>query len=191
MRNAGYADSPWTLMVQTYSSPLPRGRGIRYSQSGLHASEHRRLRRLEPRRRLGEQHPVVPTLNSTVAQRCRADRARATSRSSTPPNALVGHRLCENTVGLLEEKGVANWTSRRRGRQDRVGQPDPHRSSTIFGPYQLQEDIHPNYWGERRCATACGRPTTPGRPAGGTCTPGHGPERSASRTWSSANPSGT
>ena len=26
-------------------------------------------------------------------------------------NALVGHRLCENTVGLLEEKGVSSWTS--------------------------------------------------------------------------------
>ena len=26
-------------------------------------------------------------------------------------NALNGRKLCENTVGLLEEKGVANWTS--------------------------------------------------------------------------------
>ena len=25
--------------------------------------------------------------------------------------ALAGHRLCENTVGLLEEHGVPNWTS--------------------------------------------------------------------------------
>ena len=25
MRNAGYADTAWTLLVQTYSSPIPRG----------------------------------------------------------------------------------------------------------------------------------------------------------------------
>jgi hypothetical protein len=34
MRNAGYADSSWTLLVQNYMSPLPNGSGIRYSDSG-------------------------------------------------------------------------------------------------------------------------------------------------------------
>lgn len=34
MRNAGYADGGWTLMVQNYPSPLPTSTGFRYSQSG-------------------------------------------------------------------------------------------------------------------------------------------------------------
>ena len=34
MLNAGYADSAYSLIVQIYSSPLPRGAQIRYSQSG-------------------------------------------------------------------------------------------------------------------------------------------------------------
>ena len=34
MRNAGYADSAWTLVVQDYPSPIPNGSGFRYSQSG-------------------------------------------------------------------------------------------------------------------------------------------------------------
>ena len=34
MANAGYADSTYTLMVQTYWSPLPLGSAIRYSESG-------------------------------------------------------------------------------------------------------------------------------------------------------------
>src|SRR4029078_13040529 len=34
MANAGYAASTYTLMVQTYWSPLPGGSGIRYSESG-------------------------------------------------------------------------------------------------------------------------------------------------------------
>jgi len=34
MRNAGYADTQWTMLVQTYPSPIPNGSGFRYSQSG-------------------------------------------------------------------------------------------------------------------------------------------------------------
>ena len=34
MRTAGYADTAWTMVVQTYPSPLPNGAGIRYSESG-------------------------------------------------------------------------------------------------------------------------------------------------------------
>lgn len=34
MRNAGYADSDWSTVVQTYPSPIPNSTGFRYSQSG-------------------------------------------------------------------------------------------------------------------------------------------------------------
>src|SRR4051794_25419069 len=34
MANAGYADSSYSIIVQTYSSPIPNGAGFRYSQSG-------------------------------------------------------------------------------------------------------------------------------------------------------------
>jgi hypothetical protein len=34
MRNDGYNDSQWTLLAQTYSSPLPPGAQFRYSQNG-------------------------------------------------------------------------------------------------------------------------------------------------------------
>ena len=62
-------------------------------------------------------------------------------------NALVGHRLCENTVGLLEEQGLATWHS--AGAADRSEWVSQIRTTTtLFGPYQLQEDAHPSYWGE-------------------------------------------
>ena len=35
MLNAGYADSQYTILAQTYSSPIPRGSGFRYPQSGF------------------------------------------------------------------------------------------------------------------------------------------------------------
>jgi hypothetical protein len=39
---------------------------------------------------------------------------RAAIKLFDAQNALVGHRLCENTDGLLEEQGLASW---RIGRQ--------------------------------------------------------------------------
>ena len=90
---------------------------------------------------------------------------------------LVGRRLCENTVGLLEEKGVSSWTA--PGAADKTEWVSQIRtSSTIFGPYQLQEDLHPSYWGqlaERNCVRQA---YNGGAPRGGTCT--HGTGRNAS-----------
>ena len=56
MRNAGYGDNAWTLLVQTYPSPIPAASGFRYGAERLHPAEHRRLRLLERRRRLGQRH---------------------------------------------------------------------------------------------------------------------------------------
>ena len=61
--------------------------------------------------------------------------------------ALYGRRLCEDTVGLLEEKGVSTWQS--AGAVDKTEWVHQIRTlTTIFPPYQLQEDGHPNYWGQ-------------------------------------------
>ena len=62
-------------------------------------------------------------------------------------SALNGRRLCENTVGLLEEKGVSHWTS--AGAVDKTEWVSQVRTvTTIFGPYQLQEGLHASYWGQ-------------------------------------------
>ena len=84
-------------------------------------------------------------------------------------NALVGRRLCENTVGLLEEKGVANWTS--AGAADKTEWVSQVRTtSTLFGPYQLQEDAHPNYWGQLALRNCLRQAYNGGAAHGGTCT---------------------
>ncbi|MEA2193821.1 MAG: hypothetical protein QOG42_255, partial [Solirubrobacteraceae bacterium] len=62
-------------------------------------------------------------------------------------SALNGRRLCENTVGLLEERGIATWTS--AGAVDNTEWVAQIRTaSTIFGLYQLQEDSHASFWGQ-------------------------------------------
>ena len=83
-------------------------------------------------------------------------------------NALVGHRLCENTDGLLEEQGLASWHS--AGAADRSEWVSQIRTTTtLFGPYQLQEDAHPSYWGELALRNCVRQAYNAGAPRGGTC----------------------
>jgi hypothetical protein len=167
MRNAGYSDSSWTLLAQTYSSPLPRGAQIRYSEGGF------------TRQSVGgcgvwnadanwANDTVVTTLNNTVRNGATAS-AMTNVKVFDAQNALVGHRLCENTDGLLEEKGLASWHS--AGAADLSEWVSQIRTTTtLFGPYQLQEDAHPSYWGQLALRNCLRQAYNGGAPHGGTCT---------------------
>jgi len=166
MRNDGYADASWTLLAQTYSSPLPRGAQIRYSQNGF------------TRQSVGgcgvwnadadwANDTVVATLNGTV-RNAKAATGMTNIALFDAQNALVGHRLCENTDGLLEEQGLANWHS--PGAADRSEWVSQIRTTTtLFGPYQLQEDAHPSYWGQLALRNCLRQAYNAGAPRGGTC----------------------
>jgi hypothetical protein len=167
MRNAGYADSQWTLLAQTYSSPVPYGSQFRYSQSGY------------TRQSVGgcgfwnrdadwANNTVVPTLNSTITNAA-AMSGMTNVKVFDARNALVGHRICENTDGLLEETGIANWRS--PGAADRSEWVSQIRTvTTVFGPYQLQEDLHPSYWGELALRNCVRQAYAGGAVTGGSCT---------------------
>jgi hypothetical protein len=145
MRNAGYADSQWTLLGQTYSSPIPAGSLFRYPQTGY------------TRQSVGgcgvwnrdadwANNTVLPALNGTITNAA-AQSGLTNVEIFDGRAALAGHRLCENTVGLLEEKGLATWQS--PGAVDKTEWVSQIRTATtLVGPYQLQEDLHPSYWGE-------------------------------------------
>jgi hypothetical protein len=169
MRNAGYADNAWTLLAQTYSSPIPRGSGFRYPETGY------------TRQTVGgcgvwnrdadwANDTVVGTLNRTV--RNGSTQSGLTNvRIFDAQNALVGRRLCENTVGLLEEKNVATWQT--KGASDKTEWVSQIRTtSTIGGPYQLQEDGHPNYWGQKALRNCLRQAWNGGVPRAGTCVVG-------------------
>ena len=79
-----------------------------------------------------------------------------------------GRRLCENTVGLLEEKGLATWQS--AGAVDQTEWIEQIRTaSTVFGDYFVQESLHPNYWGEKALRNCVRQAYNGGTPRGGTC----------------------
>ncbi|MGZ6980351.1 MAG: hypothetical protein ACXVJW_19740, partial [Acidimicrobiia bacterium] len=171
MVNAGYSDAQYTLMVQTYWSPLPMGSGIRYSESGY------------TRQSTGgcgvwnadanwANNTALATFNNSVRNAV-SQAGLSNTKVLDAQNALVGHRLCENTVGLLEEKGLTSWTN--TGASDKTEWVNQIRTtSTLFGPYQLQEDFHANYWGQLAMRNCVRQAYNGGTPRAGACTPSTG-----------------
>ena len=167
MRNAGYADSQWTLMVQDYMSPLPGGSGIRYSQSGY------------TRQNTGgcgfwnkdadwANSTALSTINSSVKNAVTAT-GLTNTRVLELATAFTSRRLCENTVGLLEEEGLSSWTG--AGAVDKTEWVNQIRTvSTATSSYYIQESLHPNYWGELALRSCLRQAYNGGAPRSGTCT---------------------
>ena len=171
MRNAGYADNAWTLDVQTYASPLPRGSGIRYSESGYTRQSTGGCGVWNRDADWANDTAVVAMNNS--AKNGATQSGLTNTKIFDVSSLLNGRRLCENTVGLLEEKGLANWTV--AGAADQTEWVSQIRTtSTVFGPYQLQEGLHPSYWGEKALRNCVRQAYNGGTPKGGVCTHGTG-----------------
>ena len=147
MRNDGYADGSWTILVQNYPSPIPPGARLPVRRVRLHATEHRRLRLLE-RGRTWANSTALPTINAAVTGAA-TDAGIANLRTLDLASAFNGRRLCENTVGLYEEKGLTSWT--QAGAVDRtewVNQIRTVSTCCSSSPYYVQESLHPNYWAQ-------------------------------------------
>ena len=166
MRNAGYADGQWTMLVQNYPSPLPNGSGIRYAQSGY------------SRQSVGgcgfwnadadwANATALPTINSTVTSAI-GQAGITNARTLDLSSAFAGRRLCESGVGLYEEVGLADWTA--PGAVDRTEWVNQIRTVSTIGssPYYVQESLHPNYWGQLAVRSCVRQAFTESR--GGTCT---------------------
>ena len=168
MRNAGYADNSWTLLVQNYMSPLPNGSGIRYSESGY------------SRQNTGgcgfwnadadyANATLLPTINNAVFGAA-TDAGLTNVKTLNLSSAFNGRRLCESTVGLLEEKGLSSWQS--AGAVDQTEWINTIRTATATGNYYIQESLHPNYWGQGALSNCVAQAYNAGTPRGGTCVRG-------------------
>jgi hypothetical protein len=168
MRNAGYADNAWTLMVANYMSPIPNGAGFRYSQTGY------------TRQSTGgcgfwnadadfANGTLLPRINQTVSEAI-GQSGLTNVQTLNLANAFTGRRLCENTVGLYEEKGLTSWTN--AGAVDQTEWINTIRTATATGNYYIQESLHPNYWGEKALRNCVRQAWNAGTPRSGTCVRG-------------------
>jgi len=170
MASAGYADSAYTIMVHTYWSPIPRGAGNRYPETGY------------TRQTVGgcgmwnrdadwANDTVVPTFNSSV-RNAASQTGLSNIKILDLASSLNGRRLCESTVGLLEEVGVASWTSNKAvDKTEWVNQL--RTTSTVGSPYEIQESVHANYWGQLAMRSCMRLAYNGGVPRAGTCVRGN------------------
>jgi hypothetical protein len=167
MTNAGYNDSQYSILVQDYESPIPNGSGFRYPQSGF------------TRQSVGgcgvwnndanwANATALPTIDGAVfngANQTGLSNVKQMELSS----AFNGRRLCENTVGLIEEEGLSSWGS--PGAVDKTEWINQIRTvSTIGSDYFIQESLHPNYWAQLALRNCLRQAYNSGTPHGGTCT---------------------
>ena len=177
MRAANYADSDWSLLVQTYPSPLPPGDSIRYPEFGLSRFTNG-CPFWSPDANWANS-TALPLINNTIKS------AVAGFSSSYPAidvhvmdvsQALNGHRLCENTVdqvGPLESvhtwsgSGASDgseWVAQIRGVFS-VGGKLPLPGSV----YYKNESFHPNYWGQLALRDCLRQAYNNGNVRGGLC----------------------
>ncbi len=170
MANAGYSTAHYTIVVQTYPSPIPGGAGFRYSQSGYTRQNTGGC---------GFWNADADWANNTALTKINnaVKNAAAANGSNVKVMDLAasfnGRRLCENTVGLLEEKGLTSWTQANAvNNTEWIAQI--RTLSTVFGPYYVQESLHPNYWGEKAIRNCVRQAYNNGTPKGGVCVRGTG-----------------
>jgi len=169
MRNAGYADGSWTMLVQNYPSPLPRGTGIRYGESGFSRQDTGGCGFWNADADWANDS-ALPTINNTVTGAI-TTAGITNSKTLNLSSAFNGRRLCENTVGLYEEKGLTSWT--QAGAVDQTEWINQIRTVTTCcssSPYYIQESFHPNYWAQLATRSCVRQAYNGGVARGGACT---------------------
>ena len=167
MRNAGYADNAWTMLVQNYPSPIANGSGFRYSESGY------------TRQNTGgcgfwngdadwANATALPTINNASAGAI-TQAGITNAKTLNLTSAYNGRRLCESGVGLYEEVGLSSWTQPTA--VDRTEWVNQIRTVTTGGssPYYIQESLHPNYWGQLAFRSCVRQAYNAGTPKSGSC----------------------
>lgn len=166
MTNAGYSSSQYTIVVQDYPSPIPSASGFRYSQSGYTRQSTGGCGFWNEDANYANS-TMLPTIDGTVL-----GAATATGLSNVKTMDLAaafnGRRLCEKGVGLLEEEGLSSWTNAQAvNKTEWINQI--RTISALFPPYEIQEDLHPNYWAQLALRNCLTQAYNAGAPKGGTC----------------------
>ena len=170
MANAGYTTSQYTIVVQTYPSPIPTSSGFRYSQSGFTRQSTGGCGFWNNDANWANNTALVK-INGAVVNAANAANTAGNVKVMRLDGAFNGRRLCENTVNLMEKTGLGNWTHPSAANSTEwIAQI--RTLSTVFGPYYVQESLHPNWWGEKAIRNCVRQAWNNGVPKGGTCSRG-------------------
>lgn len=169
MKKAGYTTAQYTILVQNYASPLPKGTEIRYPETFAERQEIGGcgLYNVDA---TGGNEVMLADINK--AEFTAAEDAKLSNlKTMNVASAFNGRRLCEKGVGHLEEEGLSSW--KEAGAVNKTEWVSmirsPYFAPLTSSPYELQEDIHPNYWGQLALRDCLTKAYNGGKPIGGTC----------------------
>jgi hypothetical protein len=166
MRNAGYADSSWTMLVQNYPSPIPNGAGFRYSESGYTRQDTGGCGFWNADADYAN-GTLLPTIDNAVLNGA-AQTGLANLKTMEIRAAFNGRRLCENTVNRVDASGYSKWNA--PGALDHIEWFQGIRTVTTAGSdYYVQESLHPDYLAQLALRSCVRQAYNGGTPRGGTC----------------------
>ena len=166
MRQAGYARSRWTLLLQDYPSPIPNGSGFRYPQT-RHVRQSTGGCGFWDADAAWANRVALPAMDNALFEAGERTGLSNIERLRIRL-AFRGRRLCEWTVGRLEEAGVGFWDD--PGAVDRIEWFQGIRTVTAAGsPYSLRESVHPDYYAQLALRNCIRRAYRGGDPRGGAC----------------------
>jgi hypothetical protein len=177
MKSANYADSDWSLLIQNYPSPLPPGGDIRYIQPGW--SRFNNGCPFWNADADWANDTALPRISSTINSAVAAFSVKYPGvdvHVMDVSQALIGHRLCEDTVNLVgPDKPVKYWGNAGASNgSEWVAQIRGILSSGGLLPlpglvYYKNESFHPNYWGQLALRNCLRQAYNNGDVRGGKC----------------------
>ncbi len=144
------------------------GSGLPLLPERLHPPDGRRLRLLEQRRQLRQRKNAADDRQHRARRRrgepgCRTSRRWNWRRPSTGAGCARKASACSRKRACPPGRAPEPSTRREWINQIRT-------VTAIFPPYEIQEDIHPNYWGQLALRNCLTQAYNGGAPKGGTCT---------------------
>lgn len=164
MRDSGYSDDEWALVVQNYPDPLAPSNAIRYGTLTRQAFGGCPLWNED----LDWVHDeVLPALNAMVSGAV-VDAEGAVGKDILTldvTGAFQGRRLCETGTRLAEETTTQDEL---RASGERVHQVIAS-AQFLRTPYDSQESLHPNYLGQLALRDCLRQALADGAPVSGSC----------------------
>ena len=176
MTNAGYTPAQYTIVTQTYPSPIPRGSGFRYSQSGFTRQSTGGCGFWNRDADWANDTALVKINDAVKNAAAAANAASGNVKVMDVAASFNGRRLCEIGVNLMENTRPGELDRRRRGRHHRVDRPDPHAQHRVRSV--LRAGVDPSELVGREGAAQLRAPGVQQRgPARRYLRQGHRPER--------------
>jgi hypothetical protein len=177
MRAAGYPDDHWSLLIQNYPGPIPPGGDFRYDQPSQSRFNNGCPFWNEDADWAND--TALPLINNTINDSV-ADFSAVYTGTDVHvmdiSQAFIGHRLCEDTVGLIgADESIHNWTDAGASNgSEWIAQIRGVWSTGGVLPlpgsvYYKNESFHPNYWGQLALRDCLRQAYNNGNVRGGTC----------------------